>query len=138
MTFYGFRNGVQVESQSYNLTDSVGKFTFNWDSVDEVRLAANTYFIFFDRLTVGAANTLSVGNYVEDIKDITLSPNPSSELIKISGISKRENYIIYNFLGKTIKNGTVSNNETIDINNFNNGLYFIKFDKGNALKFLKK
>lgn len=71
-------------------------------------------------------------------KNIKSFPNPSSELIQISGLKGNENYRIYNILGRVIKNGIVSNNELIDIRNFTNGLYFLKFDNGNSIKFIKK
>ncbi|WP_163833579.1 DUF4347 domain-containing protein [Spartinivicinus ruber] len=55
ITFYGFRNGVQVESQGFNAADtSSGTWTLNWGSVDEVKVVANTHWIFMDNLKVGA------------------------------------------------------------------------------------
>ncbi|NYZ68174.1 DUF4347 domain-containing protein, partial [Endozoicomonas sp. SM1973] len=55
ITFYGFRNGVQVESQGFNAADnSSGTWTLNWGSVDEVKVTANTNWIFMDNLKVGA------------------------------------------------------------------------------------
>ena len=41
-------------------------------------------------------------------------------------------------LGSEIKKGVISNGENIDINNFTNGLYFLKLDKGSTIKFIKK
>ena len=73
ITFYGYRNGSQVESQTFNSADtSSGTYTLNWDSVDEVKIAANTQWIFMDNLQVGAAITLPIelisfeANFVED------------------------------------------------------------------------
>ncbi|RDH45545.1 DUF4347 domain-containing protein [Zooshikella ganghwensis] len=55
ITFYGFRNGVQVESQGFNAADtSSGTWSLNWGSVDEVKIVANTHWIFMDNLKVGA------------------------------------------------------------------------------------
>jgi len=81
--------------------------------------------------------TLSTNEF-ELENNIKLFPNPSSELIQISGLKENENYRIYNISGSEIKNGIVSNNEQIDIRNFSNGLYFLKFDNGNTIKFIKK
>ena len=69
--------------------------------------------------------------------DIKLFPNPSSEYIQISGLKSEEFYSIYNILGAEVRTGSVSNEEEIDIKNFNNGLYFLKFENGNTLKFVK-
>ncbi|WP_158070152.1 DUF4347 domain-containing protein, partial [Motiliproteus sp. MSK22-1] len=55
ITFYGFTDGGQVESQGFNAADnSSGTWTLNWGSVDEVKIAANTHWIFMDNLKVGA------------------------------------------------------------------------------------
>jgi len=72
-------------------------------------------------------------------KKIKLFPNPSSDFLQISGLTKSESYKIYNIIGsEIIVSGNISNNETIDIKNFTNGLYFLKFNKGDALIFLKE
>ncbi len=81
-------------------------------------------------------------NLITDDFDLSkkwkLFPNPSNDFIKISGLTEKVSYEIYNILGKEICKGIVSNNENIDIQNFGNGLYFIKFDYGITLKFIKK
>jgi hypothetical protein len=69
---------------------------------------------------------------------IKLFPNPSTEFIQISGLSKPEKYTIYNIIGSEISYGKVTSNEVIDIKNFANGLYFLKFNNGKTLKFLKE
>ncbi|MDA9344180.1 T9SS type A sorting domain-containing protein, partial [Algibacter sp.] len=77
-------------------------------------------------------------NEFELKKNIKLFPNPSSEFIQVSNLESKEFYGIYNILGTEIKNGFISNNEQIDIKNFTNGLYFIRFDNGNTIKFIKE
>ena len=77
-------------------------------------------------------------NEFELENNFKLFPNPSSELIQVSGLNENEKYRIYNISGAEIKNGIVSNNEQIDIRNFTNGLYFLKFYNGNTIKFIKE
>ena len=81
-------------------------------------------------------NTLSITEVSNNSK-ITF-PNPSSETIQISGLATKENYMIYSLLGAEIKSGNISNNETIDIENFTNGVYLLKFGNGNTIKFIKE
>lgn len=69
---------------------------------------------------------------------LSVYPNPSINYINISGLTNIQNYSIYNVLGIKIQTGTTSNTEKVDIQNLNNGLYFIEFKEGNTLKFLKK
>ncbi|MBK6285625.1 MAG: T9SS type A sorting domain-containing protein [Draconibacterium sp.] len=49
---------------------------------------------------------------------VKLFPNPAAGYIQISGLKSNENYIIYNLLGTPVFNGTIFNNEKIDIKNF--------------------
>lgn len=69
---------------------------------------------------------------------LSVYPNPSNNYINISGLTKIQNYSIYNVLGLKIQSGSISNNEKVDIQNLKNGLYFIELRNGNTLKFLKK
>jgi hypothetical protein len=69
---------------------------------------------------------------------ITLFPNPSSEFIQINGLTTKERYKIYNILGAEVERGNISNQEEIDIKTFTSGLYFLKFENGNTLKFIKQ
>ncbi|WP_418513460.1 T9SS type A sorting domain-containing protein [Corallibacter sp.] len=70
--------------------------------------------------------------------NIKVLPNPTSNYIKVSGLKNKATYSIYNTLGAEIKNGAISNNEQIDIRGFTNGLYFLKLDNKNTIKFIKQ
>ena len=82
-------------------------------------------------------NTLSTNDFFTE-NSIKIFPNPSSDFIKISRLTKNEGYRIYNVLGAEIKNGIIPNNKQIDIRDFTNGLYFLKFENGNNLQFIKE
>ncbi len=86
--------------------------------------------------SVIVSSTLGVSNF--ESKKIKISPNPSSDYIQISGMLENEKYTLYSILGTEIKKGVISNNEQIDIRGFMNGLYFLKFENGNTIKFLKE
>ena len=72
------------------------------------------------------------------LESIVLHPNPSKDFIKISGLKSTEDYRIYNILGAQVSSGIVSNNTEIDVRGVSRGLYFLKFNNGNAVKFLKE
>jgi len=80
---------------------------------------------------------LSIGE-IELEKSIKLFPNPSNDYIQVSGLTGNEKYILYNILGTEIRKGVMSNNEQISIRSFTSGLYFLKFENGNTIKFLKE
>lgn len=82
--------------------------------------------------------TLGIENVDKGINKISLYPNPSSNSIQISGLTGVENYTIYNVVGKEISKGVISLDEKIDVKNYSNGLYFLKFENGNTIKFIKE
>ncbi len=81
--------------------------------------------------------TLGVDVLELNYTKLNLFPNPSSNYIKISGLIKNEKYTICNVIGIRKKSGNIYNDK-INIENLPNGLYLIKFDNGNTLKFIKK
>ncbi|MEM9063786.1 MAG: hypothetical protein AAGD13_25305 [Pseudomonadota bacterium] len=85
VTFYGFRDGVQVENQGFVAADTTsGTWTLNWDSVDEVKLTANTNFVFFDNLRVGAEIAANV-NPVVSLSDTGLAYTEGAAATQIDG-----------------------------------------------------
>lgn len=71
-------------------------------------------------------------------KELLLFPNPSNDLIKVYGIESNMKYTIFNTLGTQILNGVISTNGMIDIKSFKDGIYFLKFENGTVLNFIKK
>lgn len=110
----------------------------NWTASDE-----STGIIVNSREIKGtpgqAANcgTLGTNEFVTNSKT-KIYPNPTSDFIHIFGLMKEKQYKIFDVLGKELKNGTISNEEKIDIRSFTNGLYFLKFDNENTIKFIKE
>ena len=79
---------------------------------------------------------LSTDSFKQDTK-LRTYPNPTTNYINISGLTRTENYSLFSDLGAKISIGSVSNNEKIDIQNLINGIYFIKLEDGNSFKFIK-
>lgn len=122
-------NAPVVSDLITNLNNPAGLF------LDDIDLYIS---VFGDNKIVKFSSTvLSIEENNSDSQKITIFPNPSLDFIQILGLKVKENYRIYDTLGKEIKKGTISNQENIDIHNFTNGLYFLKFKNGNTLKFLK-
>lgn len=86
---------------------------------------------------MGTDTTLSIDSITEK-PVLNIFPNPTTDFITITGLNKTATFKIYSTLGKEIVRGTVSNNETITTQNLKNGLYFLKFEDGNTIKFIKK
>jgi len=99
--------------------------------------ALGEFWFGLDDFSLELSSALSVTELTTN-ENIKIFPNPSSNFIQISGISERIKFKIINVLGAEIKNGIASNNKKIDIRDFTNGLYFLKFENGNTIKFLKE
>lgn len=72
------------------------------------------------------------------IQNISLYPNPSSDFIQISGITKSETIAVYDMLGTKAFDLVVNENDKVNIHKLTNGIYVMKFENGTALKFMKK
>jgi len=68
---------------------------------------------------------------------LTLFPNPASDFIQISELTKPESYKIYSTIGVLVHSGYATNSAKIDIQNLTNGIYFLKFRNGYTHKFIK-
>lgn len=83
----------------------------------------------------GTSTTMSIQDVEKE--QIFITPIPSSNFITISGLKNREHYTIYNLFGQFIQEGTLSSAQILDINNYSNGLYILKLNSGNTIKFIK-
>lgn len=86
-------------------------------------------------LTDTSLSISTIGSFNDEI---IIYPNPASDFIKVSDIIEKQNYKIYDFSGTEILKGTILDDGEIIINKISNGLYFLKFDNGNTVKFIKK
>lgn len=126
-----------------NLTDAVPEANLvEWVNVRGMRFgSANDGNIYMTELQNSFSKlNLSVLSTDDVIgkSDITLYPNPSQEFISLNGLTETENYRIYNVLGVEVNSGFINNNEKIIVRNLTNGLYFLKFESGSTIKFIKK
>ncbi len=87
-------------------------------------------------LSLDCGNTLSAENF-EYNNSISIYPNPSSDSITVTGVSSGASYAILNTSGNTVSNGSINSNNIININSLSNGIYFIRLDDGNVLRFVK-
>lgn len=109
------------------------------ENIDELIISStnNADYLALDAFTWNA-EVLSINDIEAQQNKIKVFPNPSSDFIEVIGLSNIENYKIYTILGKEINKGTISNNEKIDIQHLTYGIYFLKFENGNAIKFIKE
>ncbi|PHS05740.1 MAG: hypothetical protein COA88_11780 [Kordia sp.] len=83
-------------------------------------------------------SVLGINDFSDEKTSIGLYPNPSLNYMLVSGLTKTENYNIYNIIGAKVWKGAISPNERINIQNLRAGMYFFKMDNRNPIKFIKK
>jgi len=83
-----------------------------------------TFEVYLDNisLTAGAANSMKLND-----QNISVSPNPVSDILNISGINAINDLKIVNVLGQTVYSASEIglNNISIDFSGFSKGLYMI-------------
>lgn len=129
-------NGFDSSTISFNW-NNVTSFSFTRTGGIQAGSSVDA-FICVDRLNASAGSVLGLDNWMEEVHDLKLFPNPTIDYIQISGLINTENYSIYNVIGSEISKGTISNDEKVNIQNLTNGLYFLKFENGNTIKFIKE
>ena len=111
------------------------------DDIAFVSANINSLFFFYGTnnytLTLNCATlaTQDMNNYNENV---IIYPNSSNDFIFIYGLTQAEQYKIYNSLGSNMGSGFLSNEKKIDIRHLTSGLYFLKWNNRNTLKFIKK
>ncbi len=92
-------------------------------------------------ITQGVIDDLCMVSATDEIakESIQISPNPSNGVFSISGLSQEYQLVavrVFDILGKKI--GELANVSTIDLSNFNEGMYFVTFQFENEQLITKK
>ena len=125
-------------------------------SVDGIKqISGETLNNFYEDIifNVEAANTVlntdwtiiteEVASVNENINTFKIYPNPATDFLNIELPTNNEfeTFSIFDIIGNEIFSGTINNNENLKINiqNYNSGIYFIKFQSDNTIikKFIK-
>jgi len=87
--------------------------------------------------TPGAETTVGINELVKGKGDLSMGPNPATDLVYIGGLKQSATYTVTDLLGKKLQSGIVSEtNNRIEINRLKSGLYILYvFSKGEAHSF---
>ncbi|HEY3371297.1 MAG TPA: discoidin domain-containing protein [Prolixibacteraceae bacterium] len=96
--------------------------------------------IFFDYgeynlgpITVTSDFTSAVAETAQQKKKF-LFPSPTSDKLYVSGIDAGTAYSILNLCGQLVKKGTISENQTLDVQSFHKGMYFFRFEGNKGIQ----
>jgi hypothetical protein len=91
----------------------------------------------FNKITTSDISTLAVNNTT--LAAVNSFPNPFTDQLTIQGnIKANERYILFDILGKRIRSGIINTENTIQLDDLNSGIYFIKIGNTTPLKIVKK
>ena len=127
----------------YNFSDSAGRNPLGSLLLKDSNLygmtylgGAYTYGVIF-RLNKNAKITLGLPD-LEKHPTITLSPNPVSDLLHVSGVPQEvREYEIVNALGEQIYEGTLGPDQSISVSDLEKGVYFLKVVSHQVVKFIR-
>jgi hypothetical protein len=101
-------------------------------------------FIIIEETAFGIDAVLGIENPEAGLSNISIYPNPANSMFTIAipqNAATPEAYTIYNSLGQVVGNGKfASNQQSVDVSTYANGVYFVKINgEGSAktLQFIK-
>ena len=77
---------------------------------------------------------LATDDFEQSNTNISLYPNPSSDIFFIKGLQEITRISIYDINGKEIRQIQNYRNEAIDVSRFNAGVYMIKIQNNNEIQ----
>jgi hypothetical protein len=93
-----------------------------------------------DDVKFGSYTALSSG-HLENLTNVNLHPNPSTDFIIINSADIIEKCSIYDLTGRVVKGSNPnSNNFSVDVTSLNKGIYLVKLssgDKTGSIKLIK-
>ena len=69
---------------------------------------------------------------------LSVFPNPSTSFIKTTGLNQPMNCEIYDLIGSRVLEGIISDNNEISVQHFKKGIYFLKIENNQTIRFIKK
>lgn len=69
---------------------------------------------------------------------LRIYPNPVQEELQVLGITNTQHYTLYNLLGVASGQGTIANGGSVTVSDLPKGLYFLKLEGVQTLKFIKE
>lgn len=90
-----------------------------------------------DWIAYDSCNTLSIDNPNNNLQ-ISLYPNPATDIISVQGLKNKTDYVVYNAIGTKVLEGNININDNIDVQKLASGIYLLKFNNRGILKFVKK
>lgn len=125
------KSGIDYVFESFPYVNKVlTEIEYRYDTPTTYSLRGRTTYNYNNLITLSSQNIAN--------KPIALYPNPASNHIEISGINQNQKFTVYSVTGIKAMEGLAKANEKLEINSLANGLYLLKLEQGNTIKFIKE
>jgi hypothetical protein len=146
-SFWNHNYGAVLMIQDWDNDANPNYHTIN----DKVMYFNVPYFHKLARLSIGATAAFAVpyippvgaGIEEEMLESIKIYPNPSQSIVNVKWLQEYKTVQVVDMLGKIVYSNIIADNTksiSLDVNGFDNGIYFIKLVNGNTelvKKFIK-
>ena len=121
---------------SYALTP--GTHELRWEYTKDTSVSSGDDCAWIDNVIFPASTIITDVYEVVEKQEVTAYPNPANDVLNIELGEAQSDVMIYNSLGQMVKRiEMASGNVTINIEDLNDGVYFVKAN-GNVVKVVKK
>ncbi len=69
---------------------------------------------------------------------ISIFPNPCTDYIQAAGLNQDQYYEIFDVIGSKMAQGSLEKNKIIEIKDLKKGIYFLRLENGESIRFMKK
>jgi len=142
MTSYRDGNsiGAVVLSASSSFSDYDLSNNDDFKNIDEIRMTGfsnSNITAIIDEITISTA-TLSIETISPNQNNISIFPNPTSDVLMVKGINNITHYKIVDIKGTLIKQGKIDqNNNIVRLNSVDTGLYILQIEGEKTIKIIK-
>ncbi len=133
---WDFGDGIQQTQDSY-----IDDFDYHYDTWGDFTITLKAYGNDCFSLDTQDITILAPDNIQENDYQINIVPNPAKNFITINGLEANSQIFIYNSNGKLLIDSRLNKNNTLDISQLPEGVYFLRTsepEKEILLKFIKK
>ena len=113
-----------IKHQLFNQNISIGVLQISIQS--QLNLVLNLHLLESNKPVWGTCPTASVDD--QNQLDISIYPNPTSDMVYIDGNYSQLKVVVYDILGKQVKNKPITN--SIDISQLEKGVYILQLSDG--------
>ena len=123
-----YRNGEQLANQA------------NTSYTDEVNDGIYTYSVIAtdgDRYSSAAFVTVNIGIVgveEDELENVSIYPNPVSNMLTIAGGNAEYTYTMFNGMGQMVANGKANGIEQINVSDMAKGIYFLHIATGTQVR----